>query len=340
MMRRRLLPALLSLVVLAAVAAGCGGSGSNANGDRPAAAKARSTLNGADRPSAADFPRPQQGQTLQQFADAIGATGTSVGMGSSVFAPGRNRVAFGVISQDGQFVYGPTAVYFARSPSAKAIDGPTVAPADLLVTEPAFRSEQAATEKDPFAAVYAANPVRFKRPGDYVMLVVTKVGGRFVAAPASLKVTANSRIPAVGDRAPKVTTDTVASAGGDVKSIDTRRPTSDLHAKSFAAVVGRKPVALLFATPQLCQSRVCGPVVDEALQLRQKYGDRIEFIHQEVYVDNDPKKGIRAPMQRFAVTTEPWLFTVAKNGRIAARLEGSFGLKAFEAAIRAALAES
>ena len=38
-----------------------------------------------------------------------------------------------------------------------------------------------------------------------------------------------------------------------------------MHAKSFADVVGRKPVALLFATPQLCQSRVCGPVVDVAL---------------------------------------------------------------------------
>ena len=66
--------------------------------------------------------------------------------------------------------------------------------------------------------------------------------------------------------APKVETDTKASARGDIASIDTRTPPSDMHEKSFADVVGKQPVALLFATPQLCQSRVCGPVVDVALQ--------------------------------------------------------------------------
>jgi hypothetical protein len=110
-----------------------------------------------------------------------------------------------------------------------------------------------------------------------------------------------------------------------------------MHAKSFADVVGKKPVALLFATPQLCQSRVCGPVVDEALQMRAKYGDRIEFIHQEVYAGNDVKKGLRAPLRQFNLPTEPWLFVVGKNGRITARLEGSFGLSAFEQALKTAL---
>ena len=79
-------------------------------------------------------------------------------------------------------------------------------------------------------------------------------------------------------------------------------------------MVGKKPVALLFATPQLCQSRVCGPVVDVALQLKSTYGDQVEFIHQEVYEDNDPKKGLREPLKRFNLPTEPWLFVVGKDG--------------------------
>ena len=37
--------------------------------------------------------------------------------------------------------------------------------------------------------------------------------------------------------------------------------------------------------------------------------------------------------------SEPWLFTVDRRGRVAARLEGSFGFTAFERAIRAALRE-
>ena len=102
-------------------------------------------------------------------------------------------------------------------------------------------------------------------------------------------------------------------------------------------MVGKKPVALLFATPQLCQSRVCGPVTDVALQLQASYGDQVEFIHQEVYVDNDPNKGLRKPLQEFRLPTEPWLFVVGDDGRITARLEGSFGLKAFERALQTAL---
>jgi len=78
--------------------------------------------------------------------------------------------------------------------------------------------------------------------------------------------------------------------------------------------------------------------VDLALQMQAKYGDKLEFIHQEVYVDNDPNKGLRAPLQAFHLQTEPWLFVVGKDGRIAARLEGSFGLNAFNRAIRAGLA--
>jgi hypothetical protein len=134
-----------------------------------------------------------------------------------------------------------------------------------------------------------------------------------------------------------VQTDTLASAKGDVTKIDTRQPPDDMHKDSFAAIAGKKPVALLFATPQLCQSRVCGPVVDIAAQLKARYGSRIEFIHQEVYVGNDPKQGLRPPLRAFHLRTEPWLFVVGRNGRITARLEGSVGVNAFEQALKTAL---
>lgn len=75
--------------------------------------------------------------------------------------------------------------------------------------------------------------------------------------------------------------------------MDTRVPPApELHTTNFKDVLGKQPVALLFATPQLCQSRVCGPVVDIELQMNAKYGDRMAFIHQEVYVDNQVDKGL------------------------------------------------
>jgi hypothetical protein len=332
----RLLPVLLAV---AALAAGCGGGDDSATDPAsqvPAEGGLREKVRDAQAVTAADFPAVE-GRTLQQVADAAGEAGPELGMASSVFTVGPNRVAFGMIDDRSGFVYGKTAVYVARTADSPA-EGPYPAPADVLVTQGRYRSKQAATEQDPFAAVYAAQ-VPFKRAGKHSILAVTKDGSRTVAAPGELQVIrrADDRVPGVADRPPAVETDTEASARGDIASIDTREPPSDMHERSFADVLGEKPVALLFATPQLCQSRVCGPVTDVALQLKARYGDRVEFIHQEVYVDNDPQKGLREPLRRFNLPTEPWLFVVGQDGRVTARLEGSFGLGAFERALQSAL---
>jgi hypothetical protein len=208
----------------------------------------------------------------------------------------------------------------------------------VLITEGRYRSKQAAQESDPFAAVYEAQ-VEFDKKGPWAVLVVTQTGNTFVAAPTQVEVATKKAddIPDVGEPAPKVATDTLASVGGNEDLLDTRTPPSDMHERSFDQVVGNKPVALLFSTPQLCQSRVCGPVTDIALQLKAKYGDDVEFIHQEVYVDNQPNAGLREPLQAFRLRTEPWLFVVGADGMITARLEGSFGLRAFEDAVKSAL---
>ncbi len=331
----------LMFCCLAVLAAGCGGGDDTPSGEAPEDPVAQvptglqEKVRAAQDPKESEFPKPA-GKTLQALANEIGG-GPEMGLAGSVFVAGQdNRVAFGVIDDTAGFLYGKTALYYARTPESPA-KGPFVAPADVLVTEAPYRSQQAATEADPFAAVYAAQ-VPFEKPGKYAVMAVTLVGGKPVAAPAEIQVTTKDKdpVPQVGDPAPETETDTVASAGGDVEAIDTRRPTSDMHA-NFAEQLGKKPVALLFATPQLCQSRVCGPVVDVALQLRSRYGDQVEFIHQEVYTDNDPNKGLRPPLQRFGLPTEPWLFIVGKDGTITARLEGSFGLDAFEQALKTAL---
>jgi hypothetical protein len=330
---------MMAVAVAAAMAAaGCGGGKKSADPVDQVAQSGglRDRVRAASAPTKAEFPAAK-GRSLQAVADAIGGGKLEAALASSVFGVGDNRLAFGVIDDQGQFVYGKTAVYVAPTPTAPA-QGPYVAPADVLVTQPPYRSKQAATEQDPFAAIYAAQ-VPFRKKGAYSVLVATSVNGKLVAAPTQVQVSSRAAdpIPEVGDKPPMVQTDTLASAKGDVASIDTRQPPDDMHAVSFADVVGKKPVALLFATPQLCQSRVCGPVVDIAAEMKAKYGKQVDFIHQEVYVGNDPKKGLRPPLRAFHLRTEPWLFVVGRNGRITARLEGSVGIKAFEQALKTAL---
>jgi hypothetical protein len=244
-----------------------------------------------------------------------------------------NRYAFGLSDSANAFVYAPSAVYIASSPNAPAI-GPFLAPADPLAVEPRYRSDQ--SDPDAVKAVYDARlPVA--RPGVYAVLVLTRTRQGLIASSSELAVAPSLPIPGVGQRPPAIATDTPDSVHGDVKLLTTRIPPDDMHAVSFDQVLGNRPIALLFSTPALCVSRVCGPVTDIMVQLEHEFGGRVVFIHEEVYVGNDPTKGLRPQMRAFHLETEPWLFTINARGLIAARLNGAFGVHEARAALEAAL---
>jgi hypothetical protein len=322
----------VAVLAVAVAFSGCGGGDDDSAGGSDREQQFATSIERAQEVSGRDFPAVR-GRTLQQIADGVRAV--QAGLATTEFTPGRNRLAFGVIGKDNKFIYGKSAVYLAPTPNDVA-KGPYPAPADPLVVAPPFRSQGAATESDAIAAIYEAS-VPLARPGRYAVLVVTKTRSGLVGGGTEIKVRRSSRIPAAGEQPPRVETDTLASAGGDIESIETRVPPDEMHEVSFKDVLGEQPVALLFATPALCQTRVCGPVTDIAAQLQEEYGDEMAFIHQEVYEDNIVEKGLRRQLRAFGLRTEPWLFTFDADGRVAARLEGSFGNRAFERAIEAAL---
>ena len=84
---------------------------------------------------------------------------------------------------------------------------------------------------------------------------------------------------------------------------------------------------LVFATPALCQSRVCGPVVDVAAQVKAETEKDVAFIHMEVYEDNNASKGLRPQLRAFGLPTEPWLFAMDSAGKVGTRIEGGFGVQ-------------
>ncbi len=323
--RDPLLVTLVALVILSA--GGC------ANSAAPSA-KAGSgapDLAAAERPGPSAFPAAR-GRTLAQIAQGAKA-GPQVGLASGTYVPGRQRVAFALIGADGKPVYPASAVYVAPALNRPA-EGPFLAPAQPVGVAPAFRS----ANRDPadIAAIFATD-VPFSRPGRYVALVLSRMDGGLVGGTAVIPVRASSPIPAPGGRAPDVATDTRASVHGNARLLTTRTPPDDMSRVSFKDVVGRKPVVLVFSTPALCQSRVCGPVTDIALELQHEFAGRAEFIHQEVYAQNQVSKGLRAPLRAFHLQSEPWIFTFDRSGRVAARLEGAVGVGEFRAAVERAL---
>lgn len=350
----RAAPLLRPLALVAAILAlaGCGSSSStSAVGSSSSAAGATSStattsaaagsaapapavaeLAAAQRPSSSQFPAAR-GRSLQQLAKLVNA---SVGLGAATgtFTPGMRRFAFALSTSAGRFVYAPTALYIAARPSVPA-RGPFLAPADPLGVPPPYRSQQYAGPGDIQAIYAAALPV--PRAGTYSLLALTRTAKGLVGAPGEIAVAASSPIPDVGQRPPAIATDTAATVHGNPALLTTRLPPEQMAPVSFDQVLGKRPIALLFSTPQLCISRVCGPVTDVTVALQHRFGHRVTFIHQEVYVDNQPNRGLRPQLGAFHLRTEPWLFAINRRGIIVARLEGAFGTTELTRALQAAL---
>ncbi len=90
------------------------------------------------------------------------------------------------------------------------------------------------------------------------------------------------------------------------------------------AIGAGKPVAVMLATPALCQSRYCGPVLDDLLTLTDQYKDRITFVHVEIYTNLSGNE-TTPTVQAWGIQTEPWLFGVDATGNVVSRLDGAFG---------------
>jgi hypothetical protein len=289
-------------------------------------------LAGAQHPSASQFP-DATGKTLKQIG-TLAKSSVELGGATGTFTPGTNRFAFALTTQAGKFVYAPTAIYVASNPGSPA-KGPYLAPADPMGVQARFRSKQNSGPGG-IQAIYAAS-VPVPKPGTYFILSLTKGPSGLIGATGELAAAPSSQIPAVGQRPPDIATDTLASTHGNESLVTTRLPPESMASVSLNQALGKKPVALLFSTPQLCISRVCGPVTDVAVQIQHQFGDKVAFIHQEVYVDNQPSKGLRPQLKAFHLRTEPWLFVMNKQGKIVARLEGAFGTTEMTQAIQAAL---
>jgi hypothetical protein len=325
MSRRRIRPATLAaclgaLVAVVLALAGCGGSGEGST-PRPA-------------PAATAFPSAR-GKTIGQLLADSGAKATKlvVAPAAQVFVKGPNRYPFGVFTLDQRQVEdADVAMYFAKNGRSKVI-GPLPAHLESLETKPAYRAETSGAKGDA-KSVYVVDKVPFDADGPWLAVAMLKGrGGLEASRVPSPTVGANPRIPEVGQRPPAITTLTAADVGGDMEKIDTRIPPDQMHGVDFAEALGKKPIVLLFATPALCQSRVCGPVVDVTQQVADEYGPKADFIHQEVYVNNEPPR-IRPQLQAFHLETEPWAFLIGRDGKVKDRIEGAFGVAELEQAMK------
>ena len=317
---------LATLLTLGIAGAGCSEDDSETANRPPSIAKPE------------DFPKAG-GKTLRELRAEVGAEGPVLSPSVSELEPGTNRFGFGLFDRArAQIAEAPVAVYVARAGGGPA-EGPFPARYESLTVKAQFQSRSVASDPDAAKSLYVSR-IDFKKPGRYDVLGVARLDGRLVAAtPASpgLMVTSDGRVPDVGEPAPRTRTPTKSQVGGDLSKIDTREPPPTMHEVDFADAVGKRPVVLIFATTALCRSRVCGPVVDVAEQVKAERGDEADFVHMEIYRNNQIDHGFRPQVLQWKLPTEPWVFAVDRRGRVAARLEGAFSAGELERAVEAAV---
>ena len=310
---------LLSLLAAAVALSACGseeGDGAASAPPRPAAAAAP-----------ADFPSVE-GKTLDELTKGL-PHGAILNVSSfRSQRVGRNRLGFAIVDRaNKQIDVAAVAVYTAK-PDGSSLRGPFVARKESLAVDTRYRSSQTTSDLESGDTFYVADAVYGER-GPHVALGLVRLDGRLVVADpvGPLPVGAKNGPPDVGERAIRVHTLTGADVGGDLTKLSTRvPPPREMLSTDFADVLGKKPVVLLFATPALCQSRTCGPVVDIAEQVRAQHGRGVTFIQQEIYQDNDPGKPFRPQVLKWRLPTEPWAFVIDREGKVAARFEGVFSV--------------
>lgn len=163
-------------------------------------------------------------------------------------------------------------------------------------------------------------------PGLYDVIAMT--GDTHGVASIQVVDSANSRVAVPGQEAISAPTATVENDLG-VFDLCTQEPACSMHEMSLDEALGTgRPVALLFATPQFCQTAVCGPAVATLEEVRsgEDWRDTI-FIHTEIFAEEPAGGQVAATplveaVEAWGLPSEPWFFTIGGDGVIEGRLDG------------------
>jgi hypothetical protein len=311
----------LSTVILAlgcaVVLAGCGGSGSSGSAAPATTAGATTSTTPVNTAPAG---------TLEALWQRLGGEPVGMVAGTTDYGVGKNRVSFLVVNSKSQLIETPTArIWVSHGLKQKPFAETTAQLVPIGVPGGAKADAQ---------NIYVAT-IATPKPGKYWVLA-QPLGGMAIQALGEMVVHKHSATPAVGDRAIPSKNPTIGP-GATARSISTARPPDIqlLRTTVAAAMAAKRPFVVSFATPQFCQSRTCGPVVQVVQSVAKQWqASGVDFIHIEIYKDNDPAKGTNQWVDQWNLQSEPFTFVVDRNGIIRARFEGAFSAAELQAAVQ------
>lgn len=263
---------------------------------------------------------------------------------------GETRLAFALFDNDRNLIDG------AETPRLRlfTIDdedrGTLVTEADLHIaqlvgegTPHAHADGSDHLHEGPTTTVYAAT-AQLTQPGWWGAELRFDLDGRARTLRYRFSVAAGTPEPAIGAPAPPSRQLLLADVE-DIALVDTSTtPNPALHQLTVAdAVATGRPTVIAFATPLFCQTRFCGPVVEQVVSpVWDRYGSEVNVLHIEPYDVTRARTGELVPvpsMLEWHLQTEPWIFVLDREGRVLAKFEGIMSLEEVSAAVDRALAD-
>ncbi|MGB2694626.1 MAG: hypothetical protein WBD55_05495 [Dehalococcoidia bacterium] len=194
------------------------------------------------------------------------------------------------------------------------------------------------------AGLFVAD-VEFDQAGTWeAEATLTQSGDETKVRRFNFPVLAQGRAPTIGGKAPPSENLTINDVS-DIAQISTdETPNTAFYQMTVAqALEAGKPFVVIFATPKFCQTRFCGPILDNIKAIAPDFADQVTFIHIEPYeldangdlvVGSD---GFPKPVQAtsdWGLISEPWIFVVDAAGTVTARFEGAASPAELSAAIQ------
>ena len=144
---------------------------------------------------------------------------------------------------------------------------------------------------------------------------------RFPVADAAMSVT-------VGQQAPASNSSTLASVDSIRELTTGSHRDPDLYTYSIADALERdRPLLIVFASPAFCTNAVCGPQVEIASELREVYGDKVDFVHVDLFsnpheIQGDLSIAMYTPLlEEWGLSSQEWTFIVGADGIVTHRFE-------------------
>src|SRR4051812_37510654 len=229
---------------------------------------------------------------------------------SDALVPGApQRLPFALFDKDGALLEKPPAnlAFTVVGPDNRAVSDPiTVAAHGEGLPRPYY-------------------PLVFTPPTAGVYTITAQPNGTLVNSHVQLATTSN--VPRAGQSMVPVDTPTVADPRG-VELLCTRKPVCPLHDVTLRdAISGSDPVAFLIATPQFCQTAICGPVLDVLLSAKDQF-PTVKMLHAEVYpteaAAQPDKQATTEAVNAYHLSFEPVLFLAKPGGTIVQRIDTIF----------------